>query len=151
MHTGCLVPKGVIHICNDPVTFGEIEDRDGPLPIDADDWPWIQTVRIGGYPSDAPVVGQSRSAGKRQVKGGYEKIEQHFRGGQQSVTMEMGKYNVAGHEAVAISLLAERESPKKDQRTDRHTHILSDNNHRDQVACLFSPDCRRFSRVYDIL
>lgn len=79
MHTGCFVTQGVVDIGNDSVTLGEIEDRDGPLPVDADDWPWIQTVRVGSHPSDTPIVGQNCSAGRCQVKGKCENIGQHLR------------------------------------------------------------------------
>lgn len=80
VYAGRFVSQGIIHICDDPVPFGEVKNGDRPFSIDANDGTWVQTVRVGSHPSDVPVVGESGSAGHRQMDGRSGEKEQHYQG-----------------------------------------------------------------------
>lgn len=57
VQTGRLVSQGIVHIRNDSVGLAEVENDDRSLSIDADDRPFLQTIRVGSHPSDVPTVG----------------------------------------------------------------------------------------------
>lgn len=46
----------IVHVNHDPVALGEIEHGNGPLIVDADDWPLELSIGIAVDPCDVPYV-----------------------------------------------------------------------------------------------
>lgn len=45
----------VVHVDDDPVSFGDVEERHRPLSIDADSWTLLHPVWVCWNPGNIPV------------------------------------------------------------------------------------------------
>jgi hypothetical protein len=60
----CLVSEAIIHIGNNAITFGEVENGQRPLVVDTYDRSPRRAIGVRQHPSDIPVIHMSFSRDK---------------------------------------------------------------------------------------